>query len=81
MDENSVLVIFQEASDPQPMPVDDRAEKYRAPLDKSIQAYVKEHYPSGVVVVSLSIRVIIATVLLYVQCNLRCRCSWIITRI
>lgn len=35
------------------MSIDDRAEPFRSSLDKAIQSYVKEHYPSGVVVVSL----------------------------
>ena len=34
------------------MQVDERAEPFRAALDKAMQSYVKDHYPNGVVIVS-----------------------------
>ena len=42
----------QEASDPQPTGVDERAEPWRAAVDKAMQGYVKEHYPNGILTVS-----------------------------
>ncbi len=44
--------LIQEASDPQPAQVDEKAEPFRAALDKSVSSYAKDHYPSGVVTVS-----------------------------
>lgn len=41
----------KEASDVQSASVDSKAEPYRASLDKAMQAYVKQHYPEGVVTV------------------------------
>lgn len=43
---------MQESGDPQPASVDEKAEPLRAAVDKTIQSYVKDHYPSGVVIVS-----------------------------
>ena len=42
----------QEASDPQPTAIDERAEPWRAAVEKAMQAYVKEHYSNGVLTVS-----------------------------
>ncbi len=46
-----LFLLLQEASDPQPASTDSKAESYRANLDKAMQAYVKQHYPEGVVTV------------------------------
>lgn len=53
-----IQLSLQEASDPQPITVDEKAERYRGALDKAIQSYVKDHYPSGVVVVSFELAVV-----------------------
>ena len=42
----------QEASEPSSTSVDNQAEPFRAALDRSVQAYAKDHYPNGVVTVS-----------------------------
>lgn len=34
--------------------MDDKAEPFRSALDKAMQLYLKDHYPSGVVTVSAS---------------------------
>ena len=47
-----LCVGVQESSDVQAAVVDEKAEQYRAALDKAMVAYTKEHYPSGVVTVS-----------------------------
>ena len=61
----------QEASDPQPTAIDERAEPWRAAVEKAMQAYVKEHYPNGVLTVSgLGL---VACVLEYV---IPYTCSW-----
>lgn len=49
--------MLQEASDLQPATVDEKAEPFRAALDKSMQAYIKEHYPNGVVTVSTNLSI------------------------
>nr|WAW84884.1 CAPZA [Halisarca dujardinii] len=41
----------KEPSDPQPASIDNRAEPYRAALEKAMQVYIKEHYPNGVLTV------------------------------
>jgi len=41
----------KEASEPQPTGVDERAEPWRAAVDKAMQGYVKEHYPNGILTV------------------------------
>ncbi len=48
-------IFVQEASDPQPVSADDKAESYRTSLDKAMLAYVKQHYPEGVVNVGFNI--------------------------
>ena len=44
--------LLQEASEPSSTSVDNQAEPFRAALDRSVQAYAKDHYPNGVVTVS-----------------------------
>jgi capping protein alpha len=41
----------KEASEPSSASVDNQAEPFRAALDRSVQAYAKDHYPNGVVTV------------------------------
>ncbi len=47
-----LCMCVQEAGETQPAQVDDSAESWRAALDRALQAYVKEHYPDGIVTVS-----------------------------
>ena len=58
--------MYQEASDPQPASTDSKAEPYRSSLDKALQGYLKEHYPSGVVTVSYCGRHLISQCILSV---------------
>lgn len=41
----------KEASEPQPAAVNERAEPYRAAVEKAMQMYAKDHYPNGVLTV------------------------------
>ena len=47
-----VHTTMQEASDTASARVDDQAEPFRAALDKSVQGYLKDHYPNGIVTVN-----------------------------
>ena len=44
---------LQEALEIGPGSTDDHAEPWRAALDKALQGYLKDHYPNGVVTVSV----------------------------
>lgn len=46
------VTLVQEASEASTASVDNQAEPFRAALDKRVQAYLKDHYPNGVVTVS-----------------------------
>lgn len=47
------MYMLQEASEPSSTTVDNHAEPFRAALDRNVQAYIKDHYPNGVVTVSV----------------------------
>ena len=47
-----MLLPLQEAGESSSASVDSQSEPFRAALDKSVQAYLKDHYPNGVVTVS-----------------------------
>lgn len=49
------MYMLQEASEPSSTSVDNHAEPFRAALDRSVQAYIKDHYPNGVVTVSVMV--------------------------
>ena len=50
---DNIVLPFQEATDVQPTGIDEGAESWRAALDRAVQSYAKEHYPNGVVTVSV----------------------------
>lgn len=50
---NVCMYTLQEASEPSSTTVDNHAEPFRAALDRSVQAYIKDHYPNGFVTVSV----------------------------
>lgn len=57
-----VLILLQEASEPTSATVDNHAEPFRAALDRSVQAYTKDHYPNGVVTVSVKFHLILLAI-------------------
>ena len=46
------MYFWQEATETSSASVDDQAEPFRAAVDRSVQGYVKDHYPNGIVTVS-----------------------------
>ena len=48
----ALCAVLQEALDPQPANVDEKAEPWRAAVERAMQGYLKEHYPNGTVTVS-----------------------------